>query len=203
MKKAKIVSILCAGLFTLYPTGHAFMSPLETKTGKSTTKVAAKAADSTVTASVKTTKPTTATAVQNTKPTPTTASEKTDTKKAEEKVIPPAENQASWTPAGANSKLLTYYDANSLKYDKDSGIITAWTKWVYKAGTPTGVKTVLLLSHYDVRVKVFADLYYINYSGLGTVLKEGPAADQSWVTISVNTLGEDMRIALNNYLISH
>lgn len=174
MTKTKILSMLCAGLFTLLPTGQALMAPLNVQTTKQRTNSSAVL---------------------------TTTESK---KKAEEKVIPPAEAQTAWTPAGSNSKLLTYYDANSLKYDKNTGIITAWTKWVYKsAGTPTSLKTVLLLSRYDVRVKVFADLYYINYAGNGTILKEGPASDQSWSPISINTLGEDMQTALNNYLISH
>jgi hypothetical protein len=180
MTKTKIFSIICAGFFTFLPAGHALMAPTTTPTIRQRLTAASK---------------------DNSR---STTPAKADTKKAEEKVIPPAEAQTAWTPAGSNSKLLTYYDANSLKYDKNTGIITAWTKWVYKsAGTPTSLKTVLLLSRYDVRVKVFADLYYINYAGNGTILKEGPASDQSWSPISINTLGEDMQTALNNYLISH
>ena len=164
MKNTKLLSILCAGLFTFIPTGQALMAPLGSRVINSEAKAETK---------------------------------------TEGKVVPPAENQTAWTPAGSNSKLLTYYDANSLKYDQNTGIITAWTKWVYKSAGGVSPKTVLLLSRYDVRIKVFADLYYINYNSAGTVLKEGPAADQSWANISPNTLGEDMRTALNNYLVSH
>ena len=173
MTKTKILSMLCAGLFTLLPTGRALMAPLNVQTTKQRTNSSAVL---------------------------TTTESK---KKAEEKVIPPAETQTAWTPAGSSSKLASYYDANSLKYDQKTGIITAWTKWVYTTSASDRVKTVLLLSQYDVRIKVFADLYYLNYDAKGILLKEGPAPDTSWSPISMNTLGEDMRTALNNYLISH
>lgn len=173
MTKTKILSLLCAGLFTLLPTGQALMAPLNVHTTKQKTNSSAVL---------------------------TTTESK---KKAEEKVIPPAETQTAWTPAGSSSKLASYYDANSLKYDQKTGIITAWTKWVYTTSASDRVKTVLLLSQYDVRIKVFADLYYLNYDAKGILLKEGPAPDTSWSPISMNTLGEDMRTALNNYLISH
>ena len=185
--------MLCAGLFTLLPTGQALMAPLNVQTTKQKTNSSA-----VLTPTIR--QRLTAASKDNSK---STTPAKADTKKAEEKVIPPAETQTAWTPAGSSSKLASYYDANSLKYDQKTGIITAWTKWVYTTSASDRVKTVLLLSQYDVRIKVFADLYYLNYDAKGILLKEGPAPDTSWSPISMNTLGEDMRTALNNYLISH
>ena len=183
MKNSNIPSLLLAGLFVMSSMGQACSAPLGSH-------VAAK------TSSNKTT-------ITDAAAKETTTTSKTATKKAEGKILPPAEEDVSWTPAGSNSRLSVFYDAHSLKYNKNTGVITAWTKWEYKSTGPEGLKAVWLLSHYDVRVKVFSDLYFVNYSSGGKVLKEGPAPDQSWAPISVNTLGEDVRAALNNYLISH
>lgn len=173
MKNVKILGILCTAFFAILPTNTALQAPLDSHMTKQLTVITAQ------------------------------MPEKTVAKKTEEKIIPPAVEQMDWISVGANSKLAAFYDTNSLKYDTKNGIITAWTKWVYKGGGPDGVKYVLLLSQYDVRVKTYSDLYFLNYTGENKLLKEGPAPDKSWAPIFVNTLGEDMRIALNNYLISH
>ena len=122
--------------------------------------------------------------------------------KAKDIIIPPAEEASSWEQVSYNDKLKVYIETRSLKYDKNTGIITAWTKYTYNLSRSDNVREVLLLSKYDVRMKTCADLYFFNYGRNKNLLKSGPSQDQSWFSLAEGTVGEDILQVLNNYLIA-
>ncbi|MGP2528107.1 hypothetical protein ACTUHY_09105 [Acidaminococcus sp. LBK-2] len=117
--------------------------------------------------------------------------------------VPPTEETAAWTQAGANSNYEVYYDTRSIQYDEKTGIITLWNKWVKKGTVLTGTRTTLLLSRYDVRLRVCADLYQYTYNGLGKEISHGKSGDSSWYPLSPNTLGMELCEALKGVLLNN
>ena len=117
--------------------------------------------------------------------------------------VPPTEETAAWTQAGANSNYEVYYDTRSIQYDEKTGIITLWNKWVKKGTVLTGTRTTLLLSRYDVRLRVCADLYQYTYNGLGKEISPGKSGDSSWYPLSPNTLGMELCEALKGVLLNN
>lgn len=117
--------------------------------------------------------------------------------------VPPTEETAAWTLAGANSKYEVYYDSRSIQYDEKTGILTLWNKWVKKGTVLTGTRTTLLLSQYDVRLRVCADLYQYTYDGIGKETSHGKTGDSSWYPLSPNTLGMELCEALKGVLLNH
>ncbi|WP_270420098.1 hypothetical protein [Acidaminococcus massiliensis] len=110
---------------------------------------------------------------------------------------------AAWTLAGANSNYEVYYDTRSIQYDEKTGILTLWNKWVKKGTVLTGTRTTLLLSRYDVRLRVCADLYQYTYNGLGKEISHGKSEDPSWYPLSPNTLGMELCEALKGVLLNN
>ena len=114
-----------------------------------------------------------------------------------------APGTAAWTLAGANSNYEVYYDTRSIQYDEKTGILTLWNKWVKKGTVLTGTRTTLLLSRYDVRLRVCADLYQYTYNGLGKEISHGKSEDPSWYPLSPNTLGMELCEALKGFLLNN
>ena len=122
---------------------------------------------------------------------------------AEQPPVPPTDETAAWTLAGANSNYEVYYDTRSIQYDEKTGILTLWNKWVKKGTVLTGTRTTLLLSRYDVRLRVCADLYQYTYNGLGKEISHGKSEDPSWYPLSPNTLGMELCEALKGFLLNN
>lgn len=122
---------------------------------------------------------------------------------AEQPPVPPTEETAAWTLAGANSSYEVYYDSRSLQYDEKTGILTLWNKWVKKGTAFTGTRTTLLLSRYDVRLRVCSDLYQYSYNGLGQETGHEKTTDPSWYPLSPHTLGMELCEALKGVLLNH
>ncbi len=130
------------------------------------------------------------------------------TKKAEsptsnepKEVMPeaPDKEAAVWQVVASNSRYTVAYDTQSIQYDEKKGILTLWNRWTDRT---TGQKT-LLLSQYDVRLRVYSDLYQYVYDGLGNCTRSGKASDASWYPLAPGTLGMALCDALKSYLISH
>ena len=121
----------------------------------------------------------------------------------EQPPMPPTDETAAWTLAGANSNYEVYYDTRSIQYDEKTGILTLWNKWVKKGAVLTGTRTTLLLSRYDVRLRVCADLYQYTYNGLGKEISHGKTGDPSWYPLSPNTLGMELCETLKGVLLNN
>lgn len=110
----------------------------------------------------------------------------------------PTEEAAAWQDIASNSRYTVAYDTGSIRYDDKTGILTLWNRWTNRQ---TGEKT-LLLSHYDVRLRVYADLVRYEYDGLGNCTFSGKTGDDSWFPLAPDTLGMALCNALKGYLIS-
>ena len=96
----------------------------------------------------------------------------------EEESLPtvPSDKEAAWELAAMNSHYEVYFDSRSLSYDKETGILTVWNKWVRRGGN-----TTFLYSRYDVRLKTYMDLYRADYSRRqGTMISESTVRDSAW-----------------------
>ena len=111
----------------------------------------------------------------------------------------PDKEAAVWQVVASNSRYTVAYDTQSIQYDEKKGILTLWNRWTDRT---TGQKT-LLLSQYDVRLRVYSDLYQYVYDGLGNCTRSGKASDASWYPLAPGTLGMALCDALKSYLISH
>lgn len=118
----------------------------------------------------------------------------------EEESLPtvPSDKEAAWELAAMNSRYEVYFDSRSLSYDKETGILTVWNKWVRRGGN-----TTFLYSRYDVRLKTYMDLYRADYSRRqGTMISESTVRDSAWTPLSPHTLGMELSQALNAYLLN-
>ena len=118
----------------------------------------------------------------------------------EEESLPtvPSDKEAAWELAAMNSRYEVYFDSRSLSYDKETGILTVWNKWVRQGGN-----TTFLYSRYDVRLKTYMDLYRADYSRRqGTMISESTVRDSAWTPLSPHTLGMELSQALNAYLLN-
>jgi len=118
----------------------------------------------------------------------------------EEESLPtvPSDKEAAWELAAMNSHYEVYFDSRSLSYDKETGILTVWNKWVRRGGN-----TTFLYSRYDVRLKTYMDLYRADYSRRqGTMISESTVRDSAWTPLSPHTLGMELSQALNAYLLN-
>ena len=180
MNKPKIFSIICAlGTIAL---------PISTALAATNTAVTTPAAKSAAVSQAATA----AKSIPATKVTPATKAAP---------IVLPATTQ--WTLAGNNSHFIVSFDEKNLKYDKKTGIITAWTKWESKSAGSKQAKYIYLLSQYDIRLKTYANLQQINTLATGEVLSAGKVSDTSWHTVTLGTLGEDICTALNNYFLAN
>lgn len=118
----------------------------------------------------------------------------------EEESLPtvPSDKEAAWELAAVNSRYEVYFDSRSLSYDKQTGILTVWNKWVRRGGN-----TTYLYSRYDVRLKTYMDLYRADYSRRqGSMISESTVRDSAWTPLSPHTLGMELSQALNAYLLN-
>lgn len=123
----------------------------------------------------------------------------TSNKPKEVKPEAPDKETAVWQVVASNSRYTVAYDTQSIQYDEKKGILTLWNRWTDRT---TGQKT-LLLSQYDVRLRVYSDLFQYVYDGLGNCTRSGKTSDASWYPLAPGTLGMALCDALKSYLISH